>query len=46
MNEFFTTYCPRCDRPYTSTTKLGSELLASKHMDGAHPDMDNPFKED
>lgn len=32
-------YCPRCDRSYPNVEE------ASNHVDLAHPDQLNPFKE-
>jgi hypothetical protein len=45
--EIFKAYCPRCDRAYVSTkSQVAANQRASDHMDKAHPDMINIFKDD
>jgi len=37
--ELFTAYCPRCDRPYTSTSPEKAFSKMEKHLK-KHPDYD------
>lgn len=43
----YTRYCPRCDRPKSSTKSLeGALQKVSDHVRDAHPDMDNYIQEE
>ena len=37
-------FCPRCDRPYVGSTTKAAEEKAKVHVDGQHPDYENPFR--
>lgn len=39
-------FCPYCDRPYTGSSKKTAENRARLHVQGQHPEMENPFESD
>lgn len=41
-----TVYCPRCDRPFTSTTRVAAMVRMRAHVKKAHPDYDPKWEEE
>lgn len=40
-----TVYCPRCDKPFTSQTRVVALFKMRQHVQKAHPEYDSEWEE-